>query len=53
VTIAHIRGDWMQTYTGRAFYPLAPHSDDIDPADIAHALSLLFGRVGLPDDEDW
>jgi hypothetical protein len=41
VTIAHIRGDWMQTYTGRAFYPLAPHSDDIDPADIAHALSLL------------
>lgn len=35
------RGDWMQTYTGRAFYPMAPHVDDIDPADIAHALSLL------------
>jgi len=35
------RGDWMQTYTGRAFYPMAPEVDDIDPLDIAHALSLL------------
>jgi hypothetical protein len=34
-------GDWMQTYTGRAFWPLAPQADDIDPADIAHALSML------------
>lgn len=31
----------MQTYTGRAFYPMAPEVEDIDPADIAHALSLL------------
>lgn len=35
------RGDWMQTFTGRALYPLDPHVDDIDPADIAHHLSLL------------
>lgn len=35
------RGDWMQTYTGRAFYPLAPSVEDIDPLDIAHALSLI------------
>jgi len=35
------RGDWMQTYTGRAFYPMAPYVDDIDPVDIAHALSLI------------
>ena len=35
------RGDWMQTYTGRAVYPMAPEVDDIDPVDIAHALSLL------------
>lgn len=35
------RGDWMQTYTGRRFYPLAPFSEDVHPADIAHALSLL------------
>jgi len=35
------RGDWMQTFTGRAFYPLDPRVEDIDPLDIAHALSLL------------
>lgn len=35
------RGDWMQTYTGRAFYPMAAKVDDIDPLDIGHALSLL------------
>jgi hypothetical protein len=35
------RGDWMQTYTGRAFYPMDPQTGDVDPADIAHALSLL------------
>lgn len=35
------RGDWMQTYTGRAFYPLDPQPADIDPVDIAHSLSLL------------
>lgn len=35
------RGDWMQTFTGRAFYPLDPRTDEIDPDDIAHALSLL------------
>ncbi len=32
---------WMQTYTGRAFYPLNPEPDNIDPEDIAHALSML------------
>lgn len=35
------RGDWMQTYTGRAFYPLDPRPEDVDPADIAHALSMI------------
>jgi hypothetical protein len=35
------RGDWMQTFSGRRFYPLSPRSDELDPADIAHALSLL------------
>jgi hypothetical protein len=35
------RGAWMQTFTGRQFYPLAPQVDDIDPVDIAHALSLI------------
>jgi hypothetical protein len=35
------RGDWMQTFTGRAFYPLDPRPEDIDPVDIGHALSLI------------
>lgn len=24
------RGDWMQTFTGRAFFPLDPRPDDVD-----------------------
>ena len=35
------RGAWMQTFTGRQFYPMDPHPNDVDPEDIAHALSLL------------
>lgn len=35
------RGSWMQTFTGRQFYPLAPRPEDVDPVDIAHALSLI------------
>lgn len=35
------RGDWMQTFTGRQFYPLDPRSEDVDIVDIAHALSML------------
>lgn len=30
----------MQTYTGRRFFPLDPHIDDICIEDIAHALAL-------------
>jgi len=33
-------GDWMQTYTGRKFWPLDPRVEDFDILDIAHALSL-------------
>lgn len=43
------RGDWMQTFTGRQFYPMTPRSDEIDPADIAHALSLLCRYGGHVD----
>lgn len=43
------RGDWMQTFTGRRFYPLDPRADEIDPADIAHALSLLCRFGGHVD----
>jgi uncharacterized protein len=34
-------GDWIQTYTGKAFYPLDPRAEEIDIIDIAHSLSLL------------
>lgn len=42
--IRYVRSDsdpWLQTWTGRAFYPLTPRTADIDVRDIAHALSLL------------
>ena len=35
------KGDWMQTVTGRKFWPLDPNPDDICIEDIAHALSML------------
>ncbi len=31
---------WIQTYSGKQFFPLDPRIDDIDIRDIAHALSL-------------
>lgn len=32
-------GNWMQTYTGRQFWPLDPRADEVDIVDIAHALA--------------
>jgi hypothetical protein len=32
-------GDWMQTWTGRRFYPADPRPEDLDIVDIAHALA--------------
>lgn len=43
------RGDWMQTFSGQRFYPLDPRPDEIDPRDIAHALSLLCRYGGHVD----
>lgn len=34
-------GNWIQTYTGKCFYPLDPRPEDIDIRDIAHSLSML------------
>lgn len=34
-------GDWIQTFTGRKFWPVDPRADEIEIEDIAHALSLL------------
>lgn len=33
-------GDWMQTFTGRCFWPLDPRPEEICIDDIAHALSM-------------
>lgn len=41
MTEAWTRGSWMHTFTGRRFYPLDPRPEDVDPVDIAHALSLI------------
>lgn len=35
------KGDWIQTFTGRKFWPLDPRPEDVCVEDIAHALSLL------------
>ena len=34
-------GDWIQTSTGRAYWPLDPRVGDIDINDIAHGLSNM------------
>lgn len=39
-------GDWMQTFTGRQFWPIDPHADDVCIEDIAHALSMLCRFTG-------
>ncbi|ACM39148.1 MULTISPECIES: hypothetical protein [Rhizobium/Agrobacterium group] len=33
-------GDWMQTYSGRKFWPCDPRPEEIHIEDIAHALSM-------------
>jgi hypothetical protein len=35
------RGDWIQTFTGRQYYPLDPRTEDIDIEDIAQSLSQI------------
>lgn len=39
-------GDWMQTFTGRAVYPLDLRPADVDIRDIAHALSMQCRYAG-------
>ncbi len=34
-------GDWIQTFTGRQFWPLDPRSEEVCIEDIAHGLSLI------------
>lgn len=39
-------GDWMQTFTGKAVYPMDLRTTDIDIRDIAHALSMQCRYAG-------
>lgn len=43
------KGDWMETWTGVAFYPLDARPDEVHIEDIAHALSMLcrYGGHGF------
>lgn len=40
------RGDWMQTHTGRQYWPLDPRAAEVDVADIVHHLSMLCRYCG-------
>ena len=40
------RSDWVTTYTGGTFFPLAPRVEDVRIEDIAHALSNLCRFAG-------
>lgn len=40
VSTNHRRDSWMQTFTGRKFFPFAPRPEDVDVRDIAHGLAL-------------
>jgi uncharacterized protein len=39
-------GNWMQTYTGKMFWPLDPRVEEIDIEDIAHSLSMQCRYAG-------
>lgn len=35
-----LKGDWMETWTGKQFFPFNPSVESVDILDIAHALSM-------------
>lgn len=40
------KGSWILTFSARQFWPLDPRADEVDPTDIAHALSLICRWTG-------
>lgn len=46
---AHRAGDFMQTYTGRQFWPMDPRDFEVDINDIAHSLSMQCRYAGHVD----
>jgi 5'-deoxynucleotidase YfbR-like HD superfamily hydrolase len=41
------KGDWVQTASGRKFYPLDPRADEVHIYDVAHALSNICRFGGM------
>lgn len=39
--------EWIQTYTGRAFWPLAPQAEHVTIEDIARGLATKFRYLGM------
>jgi uncharacterized protein len=39
-------GDWMQTFTGRQFWPIDPYPSEISIEDIAHSLAMQCRFAG-------
>lgn len=46
VTKQGVDKEWIQTFTGRHFYPFNPKAEDIDIIDIAHSLSMQCRFTG-------
>lgn len=40
------KGDWMQLYSGKQFWPMDPRADEIEIEDIAHSLSMQCRYAG-------
>lgn len=47
---AQRKGDWIQTYTGKQFWPMDPRPEDFDFRDIAHHLSNICRFTGAVDE---
>lgn len=41
-----VRGDWMQTFSGRQYWPLDPRPTDVSIDDIAHHLAMICRFCG-------
>jgi len=35
------KGNWIQTYSGKQYWPIDPRPEDVNIEDVAHALSML------------
>lgn len=41
------KGDWVETFSGKAFWPLDPREEEVDLIDIAHSLSMKTRFNGM------